>query len=76
MSIVTILQNYISLWQLLDLPSRDWNNWLINLFVLFWPCWPVGYTEFEIMLTTDQLSFLTNNTYSSMSMSIFHSQAT
>jgi len=27
MSIVTILQNYISFWQILDLPSPNWNNW-------------------------------------------------
>jgi len=27
MFIVTILQNYISFWQILDLPSPNWNNW-------------------------------------------------
>jgi len=27
MSVVTILQNYISFWQVLDRPSPNWNNW-------------------------------------------------
>lgn len=34
MSIVTILQNYITFWQLLDHPSPNWNNWHFSLFVL------------------------------------------
>ena len=35
MSMVTILQNYISFRQLLDRPLRNWNNVSFNLFGAF-----------------------------------------